>query len=240
MTTLLHLVADDFVSGQPLQSRVGIYAASAFAATPAETGFRDSVRSSYAMRKSIPLGHESPLVSPGDPITALQVVNVAANSLFPATGQRRIYEMIVRATPDTPQPAVILDFRSQDLARGLTLAIDAGNAYGANLAVDAYDNSSLLDSTITAVYAPAIDRLYHYWTLVLDFSSTRTFSVYDGATLVKTHAIPFAIDQVADDGAFMLLWSDDRSIDFVELMVHDVALTNAQMKYRSLHLRSFG
>ncbi len=227
---LLHFVADDWVDGEPLASRVGLYEADAFVATLSDTIFpADALSASF--RKSLTLG------------MGLLHTTTQVPLLLPPNGEARTYELIARADVGT---GVFLSIFVPD---GLYFILGPGGLTAEEdpVAIELYNEltpggATSFDIQSTASDAGATGPAMRYWTLVVDFTGTRPrLAIYDGARRLLEKEFDFDFTNWAVEGSFHQFDLGATASDpnpFMELMISEGALTYEQVLERTRNFRA--
>lgn len=224
MTSFLHLVSDDFSGiGLNWASRVGGY-------TAQNTGFQSGgggppETKSGTLRKS-------------NHTYGLNIANNPAAPIVPGPGLVRTVEMIMAfdGTANPSEAVVLIGRSSTNQYLSNTIASDSGSF------VFQAQNGVASDTTTEAFANPT---KFHYLTWVYDFSVLPLISwrMYDQGVLLESHtsSVPSTgwVAHQSSSSVFNIALGGSPTLNLLELLIHDVALTDDQVAQRSLNCRIF-
>ncbi len=237
MTSLVHLVCDDWVEGQRWDSRSDLalyYVLDNFLPGDNEVAvkgdspfFADGAHS--ALRQYVQFGGTEAGIR-------FNNQGSAGVSLMPASGRARTYELIAKV----PLDALNFDLSVEDPDDNSNFLLRVDATAGGLLTFQA--NTEVETVAASAAYAPAADEQWHFWTCVFDVSvpAFPTVKIYDGGVLVLSEILTMTIAEYTTPSStnpFQLLVGDNSAY-FLELFVHDRALTEDEILARTFHFRS--
>ncbi len=223
MSTIAHWLDSDYNTGEGtnadtwldrigLRPLLGVSGSGIKNATPFPTGPNNpAVRAGY--------------VFGGD----IVVITDQAPWLTPAPGQVRTYEMLVWHADSE----AAVQIGSTPATNSWTVYIGDGGFIETDIVIGGSQTGQ------SVAYAVASET-YHYWTVILDLTTTSgSLKVYDGTALVFDVAVETDIStwavQAAATELRLLGPSNHRLIEF---MVHDTALTLEQITNRTAQFRA--